>query len=438
MINQPHKYSKDWVSEAEWARIAQSPLSARALLYAVVFSVVALIVWAAFAPLDEIARGDGKVVTSQQLQTIQSLDGGLVTNILVREGQVVDVGQVLLNVDSTRSNANLAENKAQFYALTAEVARLQALTNESAPQFPDELKTAAPDRLQHEIQLYRNSLAELNEQLAVQAEQQQQRLQELVEARAALFQYSQTLELTNQELSVTKPLLATGAVSDIDILRLEREVARATGEVKRAEANTARAESALQEARNKLKEIKLTVLNRWRNQLSESRGKLAALAELQTGLVDMVQQAEVKSPMRGTIQRLHINTVGGVLTPGRDILDIVPLDDRLLIEARISPKDIAFIQIGQQATIRISAYDFAIFGGLQASVSHISADTVTDEKDNTYYVVRLSTASQKLDDKLTILPGMTVQVDIVTGKRTVLSYLLKPLLRAKSNAMTER
>ncbi|KKO48985.1 secretion protein HylD [Arsukibacterium sp. MJ3] len=438
MSNAPEKFSKDWVCEAEWARIAQAPLSARRLLYAIAICVIVLLVWAGFAPLDEIARGDGKIITSQQLQTIQSLDGGLVTDIVVREGQIVDAGQVLLIVDSTRSASNLAENKAQFYALTAEVARLIALTNETEPQFPDELNILAPARLQHEIQLYRNSLAELNEQLAVQAEQQQQRQQELVEARAAQFQYSQTLALTNQELTVTKPLRASGAVSDIDILRLERDVARATGEKKRAEANVARAESALQEAGNKLKEIKLMVLNRWRNQLSDSRSRLAALAELQTGLVDMVQQAEVKSPIRGTIQRLHINTVGGVLTPGRDILDIVPLDDKLLIEARISPRDIAFIQLGQQATIRISAYDFAIFGGLQASVSHISADTVTDEKDNTYYVVRLSTASQKLDDRLTILPGMTVQVDIVTGKRTVLSYLLKPLLRAKSNAMTER
>ena len=438
MSNTGLKYSKDWVTEAEWARIAQSPLSARRLLYAIALAVVLLLVWAGFAPLDEIARGDGKVVTSQQLQTIQSLDGGLVTQIMVQEGQVVEAGQVLLTVDATRSSSNLAENRAQFYALEAEVVRLIALTNETEPQFPKHLQTQAPERLAHEIQLYRNSLAELNEQLAVQAEQQQQRQQEVLEARAALLQYSQTLALTNQELTVTKPLLASGAVSDIDILRLERDVARARGEMKRAEANVARAESALQEARNKLKEIKLTVLNRWRNQLSESRARLAALAELQTGLVDMVQQAEVKSPMRGTIQRLHINTVGGVLTPGRDIMDIVPLNDTLLIEARISPRDIAFIQRGQQATIRISAYDFAIFGGLQATVSHISADTVTDEKDNTYYVVRLSTASQKLDDTLTIIPGMTVQVDIVTGKRTVLSYLLKPLLRAKSNAMTER
>ncbi|MDP5150325.1 HlyD family type I secretion periplasmic adaptor subunit [Rheinheimera baltica] len=438
MKNASQKYSKDWVSEAEWARIAQSPLSARRLLYAIAMCVVVLIVWAGFAPLDEIARGDGKVITSQQLQTIQSLDGGLVTDIVVREGQIVEAGQVLLKVDSTRSASNLAENQTQYYALTAEVARLIALTNETSPQFPDELVTKAPERLQHEIQLYRNSLAELNEQLAVHAEQQQQRQQELIEAKAALLQYNQTFALTNQELTVTKPLRASGAVSDIDILRLEREVARAKGEASRAEANVARAESALQEARNKLKEIKLTVLNRWRNQLSESRAKLAGLSEVQAGLVDMVQQAEVKSPIRGTIQRLHINTVGGVLTPGRDILDIVPLDDKLLIEARISPRDIAFIQIGQPAMIRISAYDFAIFGGLQASVSHISADTVTDEQDNTYYVVRLSTASQKLDDKLNILPGMTVQVDIVTGKRTVLSYLLKPLLRAKSNAMTER
>ena len=438
MPARPRRYSADWVSEAEWAHISQAPLKAKTLLYSMVCVFAILLIWAAFAPLDEIARGEGKVVPSQQLQTIQSLDGGLVTDILVKEGDVINAGQTILKVDATRVSANLAETTSQYLALSAEVARLNALIQERIPQFPSELATAAPDRLKHEMYLYETSKAELDELLAMQSQQQQQKQQELNEALAALAQYQQTLKLTQQELSVTRPLLESGAVSNIDILRLERAVATAKGEANRAAANVARAQSSVREAENKLSEVRLNMLNKWQNQLSDSKTKLAAHTEALTGLSDKVMRSDVKSPISGTVQRLHINTVGGVLTPGKDIVDLVPLNDLLVIEAKLPPKDIAFVKLDQQATIKFTAYDFSVFGALQATVSHISADTITDEKDNTFYVVRLTTKSRFRDGSLDILPGMTVQVDILTGKKTVLSYILKPISKATSNAMTER
>lgn len=438
MPTRPRRYSADWVSEAEWAHISQAPLKAKVLLYSMVCVFAILLIWAALAPLDEIARGEGKVVPSQQLQTIQSLDGGLVTDILVKEGDVINAGQTILKVDATRVSANLAETTSQYLALSAEVARLNALIQERIPQFPSELAAAAPDRLKHEMYLYETSKAELDELLAMQSQQQQQKQQELNEALAALAQYQQTLKLTQQELSVTRPLLESGAVSNIDILRLERAVATAKGEANRATANVARAQSSVREAENKLSEVKLNMLNKWQNQLSDSKTKLAAHTEALTGLSDKVMRSDVKSPISGTVQRLHINTVGGVLTPGKDIVDLVPLNDLLVIEAKLPPKDIAFVKLDQQATIKFTAYDFSVFGALQATVSHISADTITDEKDNTFYVVRLTTKSRFRDGSLDILPGMTVQVDILTGKKTVLSYILKPISKATSNAMTER
>ncbi|MBU2114955.1 MAG: HlyD family type I secretion periplasmic adaptor subunit [Gammaproteobacteria bacterium] len=438
MPTRPRRYSADWVSEAEWAHISQAPLKAKALLYSMVCVFAILLIWAALAPLDEIARGEGKVVPSQQLQTIQSLDGGLVTDILVKEGDVINAGQTILKVDATRVSANLAETTSQYLALSAEVARLNALIQERIPQFPSELAAAAPDRLKHEMYLYETSKAELDELLAMQSQQQQQKQQELNEALAALAQYKQTLKLTQQELSVTRPLLESGAVSNIDILRLERAVATAKGEANRAAANVARAQSSVREAENKLSEVRLNMLNKWQNQLSDSKTKLAAHTEALTGLSDKVMRSDVKSPISGTVQRLHINTVGGVLTPGKDIVDLVPLNDLLVIEAKLPPKDIAFVKLDQQATIKFTAYDFSVFGALQATVSHISADTITDEKDNTFYVVRLTTKSRFRDGSLDILPGMTVQVDILTGKKTVLSYILKPISKATSNAMTER
>lgn len=428
----------DWVTDAEWAYIMQEPLRARRLLYGVVIAIIALIAWAAVAPLDEIARGDGRVIPSQQLQTIQSLDGGLVEEILVREGQIVERGDLLVRVDPVRFAASLGESRAQFLALTAEVARLSALTSGTEPQFPTVVADEAPELLINEQSLYRSSLDELNEQQSVYENQIEQREQELAEARAAEDQYRNTLQLTVRELDVTRPLLVSGAVSDVDILRLERQVATIEGELSRARAAVARAEAAVSEGVNRKREVELTMLNRWQTQLAESRGRLNALTQAGQGLADMVRQAEIRAPIRGTIQRLHVNTVGGVLTPGREVVDIVPLDDQLMIEARIHPKDIAFIRPQQSATIRFTAYDFAIYGGLSATVAHISADTITDERDNTYYLVRLVTDDTGFADDLLIIPGMTTQVDVITGKRTVLSYLLKPILRASSQALTER
>lgn len=428
----------DWVTDAEWAHIMQEPLRARRLLYGVAIAIIALIAWVSVAPLDEIARGDGRVIPSQQLQTIQSLDGGLVEDILVREGQVVERGDLLIKVDPVRFVASLGESRAQFLALSAEVARLSALTSGTEPLFPAVVVDEAAELLLHEQRLYRSSLDELNEQQSVYQNQIEQRQQELAEARAAENQYRSTLQLTVREIDLTRPLLASGAVSDIDILRLERQVATAEGELGRARATVARGEAAVNEAINRRREVELSMLNRWQNQLSESRSRLDALTQAGQGLADMVRQAEIRTPIRGTVQRMHVNTVGGVLTPGRDVVDIVPLDDQLMIEARIHPKDIAFIRPDQKAVIRFTAYDFAIYGGLGASVTHISADTITDERDNTFYLVRLMTDDTGFTEDLLIIPGMTTQVDIITGKRTVLSYLLKPILRASSQALTER
>lgn len=428
----------DWVSDTEWARIMQTPLRARALLYGVLLSLVILIIWASLAEIDEVTRGVGRVIPSRHLQTLQSFDGGMVEDILVREGEVVEKGELLLQVNPVRFAASLGESRAQYLALTGEVARLEALADGTELELPPHLALEAPDVVEHEKSLYRSSQEELREQQAALTNQIEQRQQELEEARAAVSQYSNTLRLTQQELEVTRPLLVSGAVSEVDVLRLERQVATIEGELSRARAAMARSQAAVSEARNRKREVELTMINDWQKQLSESRSRLEALAKAGQGLEDRVSQAAIRSPIRGTVQRLHVNTVGGVLTPGQDVIDIVPLDDQLMIEARIHPRDIAFIRPQQDATIRLTAYDFSIYGGLDAHVEHISPDTVTDEQDNTYFIVRLVTEPGGYDDDLLVIPGMTAQVDIITGKRTVMQFLLKPLLRAGSMAFTER
>lgn len=237
---------------------------------------------------------------------------------------------------------------------------------------------------------------------------------------------------------MTRPLVKSGAVSDVDILRLERDVSRMRGERDQAVAQISRVQAAITEAEGKIQEVELAVRNQWRAELSETMSKLGSLSEGARGLEDRVKHAEIRSPVRGTVKRLLVNTVGGVVQPGKDVVEIVPLDDALILEARVKPKDIAFLRPQQPAVVKFSAYDFAIYGGLDAVVEHISADTVLDDKGNAFYIVRVRTLQNALGEGMPIIPGMVADVDILTGKKTVLAYLAKPVLRAKANALTER
>ncbi len=429
---------RDWVTEADWARLQQEPVKAQFLLRVIAWICLILLIWAAFAKIDEVARGEGKVIPSSQLQVVQSFDGGVVQEVLVKEGQIVDKGDLLLRIDPTRFISTFRENRAEFLSLQAKAARLQALTSNVDFQLPKGLAEESPDIAQHEANLYASNRKELDEQLSIARSQLTQREEELNEVRAKLTQVSRALDLAQQELNVTRPLLASGAISEVEILRLEGEVSNARGEREQALAQEQRLISAIDESQSKLRETELLATNKWRAELSEVLGKIASLSETSTGLADKIKYAEIRAPVRGTVQRVFTNTVGGVVQPGHEVIEMVPLDDQLIIEAKVSPKDIAFLHPGQEAIVKFTAYDFVIYGGLRGKVEHISADTITDEKERTYYIVRVRTDRAGFDPSLPIMPGMMTQVDILTGKKTVLAYLLKPVLRAKENAMTER
>jgi len=429
---------QDWVLEAEWARIMQTPVKARGLLYCVVGVLFLLVVWAYFAEIDEVAKGDGKVIPSQQLQVLQSYDGGIVQDILVSEGQQVKRGQVLLRVDPTRYISSLEENTTQFGALAAKVQRLRALTQGSNLRFEEALAEQAPNIVENERKLYNSNLAELDEVAAGSDSRILQRQQDVQEERANLSQYQSVLELSKKELSVTKPLLASGAVSEIEILRLERQIIELEGSIAKSKVAIERGLSAIEEEVIKKEESRLRLINKWNQELTDAVGEMATLQQSQTSLEDVVSQAELRSPINGTVQRLLINTVGGVITPGSAVVELIPQDDQLIVEAKVSPKDIAFIREGQPAILKFSAYDFTIYGGMSAEVQHISADAITNEKDETYYLVRLETKRSIADEGLEILPGMIVQVDILTGKKTVLNYILSPLSNVTSSALRER
>ena len=417
----------------------QHTLRAQKIVRTAVVVVLLMIVWAALAHVDEVTRGDAKVISSRQLQLVQSFDGGVVSEILVKEGQLVEQDQLLLKIDETRATSGVRESAAQGFALQARAARLRALAEGGAFQPP-----APPTRddekriVEDEQRLFEMRRSELGTLLAINQQQLQQRQQELSEARARKSSAERGLELNLQELAKTKPLLASGAVSEVDILRLEREVARSRGEAEQSGAQIARVGAAIGEAQRKAQETELTFRNEARKELAEVMGKLNALNQGAVALADKVDKSQIKSPVRGRVQRLLANTVGGVVQPGKDIVEIVPLDDVLVLEARIQPKDIAFIHPGQAATVKFTAYDFSIYGGMAAEVDNISPDTVTDERNNAYYLVRVRTQGAKFNDKLPIIPGMTAEVDVLTGNKSVLSYLLKPVLKARAYAFRER
>lgn len=429
---------RDFMRDADRAIIQQEPLRARVLLRALLIVVGLSVVWAGIVNVDEVTRGDGKVIPSRQLQVLQSLDGGIVSQILVAEGQTVNAGEVLLQIDSTRFESSVRENRAQYLSLAAKAARLLAIAESKPFVPPADVAAEDPKTVEEERRLYETATSELHAQIQIAQQQMAQRQQELSEARVRQVQGAQAYESALKELNVTKPLLGSGAVSEVDLLRLERDVARFRGERDVATAQISRAQSAIAEAARKIQEVELAVRNTARKDYSETMAKLNALAQSSTGLADKVKQSSLRSPVRGTVKRLLVNTVGGVVQPGRDVVEVVPLEDKLLLEAKVLPKDIAFLRPGQKAMVKFTAYDFSIYGGLEATLEHIGADSVTDERGNTFYTVRVRTDKSSLGPNLPIIPGMVAEVDIITGQKSILSYILKPVLRAKEAALTER
>jgi len=428
----------DFMQDADSFIIRQEPLRARVLGYALTGSVVLFLIWAAIVDVDEITRGDAKVIPSRQLQVLQSLDGGIVSKIEVKEGDMVTEGQILLQVDSTRFESSVRENRSQWLSLLSKAARLRAIGEEKPFVPPPEAVAEDPRTVDEERRLYETATSELNAQLQIARQQLAQRSQELNEAQAKQRQAAQAFDSTSRELAVTKPLLSSGAVSEVELLRLERDVARFRGERDIAGSQIARVQAAISESQRKIQEVELSFRNTASKEYSDTMAKLNSLVQSGTGLADRVKQSALRSPVKGTIKRLLVNTVGGVVQPGRDVVEIVPLEGRLMLEAKVAPRDIAFLKPGQRAIVKFTAYDFSIYGGLNASLEHIGADSVTDEHGNTFYTVRVATDKTTLAGNLPIIPGMVAEVDIITGKKTILSYLLKPVLRAKASALTER
>ncbi len=437
-VARKEREQQGFAADTDYAILQQEPLRARILLKTIGIAFAIALMWSAVSRVDEITRGEGKVIPSRQLQVLQSLDGGVVSEILVREGDVVQPEQILLRIDQTRFESSVRESRVQYTALVAKAARLRALTEGVPFVIPPEVAKEDPKTVDEERRLYESRRNELETTLSIARQQLAQRQQELVEVRAKYEQAAKAYEISAKELSVTRPLIASGAVSEVELLRLERDVGRFRGERDMAAAQSSRIQASISEANHKLDEVGIAFRNESGKELADTMSKLNSLAEGSVGLSDKMTRSVLRSPVKGTVKRLLVNTVGGVVQPGKDVVEVVPLEDNLLLEARVLPRDIAFLRPGQKAMVKFTAYDFSIFGGLEGKLEHIGADSVVDEKGNAFYTVRVRTNQSTLGNNLPVIPGMVAEVDIITGEKSVLTYLLKPVLRAKARAFSER
>ncbi|WP_430317897.1 HlyD family type I secretion periplasmic adaptor subunit [Pseudomonas nitroreducens] len=435
------KLSGQPLPEVSKALIEDAPRVVRLTIWILIGFVAFLLLWAHFAQIDEVTRGEGKAIPSSKVQKIQNLEGGIVSQIFVHEGQVVQAGEQLMRLDPTRFQSNVGETEADRLAMFLRVERLSAEVEERALNIPDDVRAKVPGQASSEEALFHSRQQQLKDEtdgLQQQLVQKQQELREFVSKQA---QYRNSLNLLRQEISMSEPLVAQGAMSQVELLRLKRGEVENRGQLDATTLAIPRAEAAVKEVERKVAETRSRFRSDALKELNEARTELSKATATGKALEDRVSRTLVTSPVRGIVKQLLVNTIGGVIQPGSDLIEIVPLDDTLLVEARIRPQDIAFLRPGQHAMVKFTAYDYTIYGGLPADLEQIGADTVTDEDGNSFYLIKLRTRKSHLgsDDKpLLIIPGMIATVDIMTGKKSILSYLLKPILRAKAEALRER
>lgn len=430
-----------YMSDVNSAVFMGTSRSSHLILFATVLFFISALIWAATANIDEVTRGEGKVIPSNRIQVIQNLEGGILSEILVREGETVTRGQALLRLDDTRFSATFRESRQKYLTLLARAARLSAEANDRSLNMPDTVWREDPGLAENETALFESRANELRSNLSILQQQESQTSQELTELYARKQKLSRSYNLMKQELAMSEPLAADGAMSEVEIIRLKRSVNDMRGELDASRLAIPRLQAALEEVKNKSSDLEISFRTQARGELNEAEAELSAVEEVMRGQEDRVSRTLVRSPVKGTVKQILVTTIGGVVQPGMDLMEIVPLEGGLLVEAHVRPADIAFLRPDQNAEVKLTAYDYAIYGGLPAKLEHISADTITDERGDSYFLIKVRTEQDYLgprDDPLEIIPGMTAVVDILTGEKTVLDYLLKPILRAKERALRER
>ena len=431
----------EYMNSLSAAVIHTRPKKLHWILISFLITITIFLIWASVAKIDEIARGTGKVVPNGQNQIVQNLEGGIVSEILVKEGDFVEKDQILIKISNEKSNSTAASNELKSLYLQAQIKRLEAELKRETFTYELTDNQQLNDFLNNENELYQTNVKQLESKILILKEQVKQKENELKDARQTIAHMRFSVDAISKEVEMTKPMVDRGIRSQVDFLKLQREQSDARQKLQSVILSVTKIESEILEINKKIDETYQMNDSQTREKLNETITSLKDVEANSVASTDQVLRTIVKSPSNGIVQKLHINTIGGAIKPAQDLIEIVPTDYKLIVEVKILPKDIAFIYHGQKAIVKFSAYDFSIYGGLDGHVINISPDTITEKDDKTYYLVRIETEKNYIGEKdksMKIIPGMVADVDIITGKKTILDYILKPILKTKQYTFTER
>lgn len=427
------------------AREDRPPLFASASILIIGALFVAFVAWASFAEVDEIARGDGKVIPASKTQIIQASEAGVVQEIAVKIGQVVKKNDLIIRLDNSLNTSSLGEQQAKARALEVRIARLnyEQGGNLSGPfPCPKDIQSVAPQICDNEQKLLVARRENFDNKLSVLKSRLDQREKELDQAVADSDRLTKNLVVSDQEAKLVEAMAKKGLMAKTEQLKVEREQVELNGQLNLAGETIKKAKAAITEAQLQVEELGLQLQQEALSDLTQALADLSVVDETIRGATDKVARTDIRSPVDGIVNTMELNTVGAFVQPGAVVAGIVPTSETLLVEARVSPRDVAFIRPEQEALIKVTAYDFSIFGGIEGKVTNITADSLVDQKTGEpYYQVRVSTDKSTLErdgKAYSIIPGMICSVDIKTGRKTILTYLLKPINKAREEAMSER
>ena len=420
------------------------------LFFTIIITVISLLIWANIAKVDEFTSGDGKVIPSSKIQIVQYFDTGIISDILIKEGVAVRKGDSLLKIDTTRFKASFEETEENILALkTAKIRLEKELTTNykghfSKLKYPKKLEQQAKQYINNQQKIYKNKFFERKNSLKIIKLQYKQKKQELVEIRSKVKQLKRTLKYIKKEYAIIEKMVKSGSKSKVELLNIQKEYNNLKGSLDAASLSIPRTKLSIQESSAQIEEK----LQFFKSEISlELQEKISDIKKLEARFVtdsDRLEKTIIKSPVDGIVKQININTIGGVIRSGEDLIEIVPDSEILLIEAKIDPKDIAFINPSLKVRVKLTAYDFSIYGGLEGKIIEISADSIKDIESRdgkSFYKIVVKTDKNYLEhngEKLIIIPGMIAKVDIVTGKKTIIDFFLKPILKVKEGSLHER
>ncbi len=431
----------DFLNSRSAAVLEQTALRSKMFLWILILTVVMAVFWMDRTMLDEVVKGSGKIVPLGRIKSIQNLEGGIIKEIMVKEGDSVKKGQSLLKIEDIFFSSSHEKNRLKYDELYAKLIRLRAEAFSESFIIPQEMYNGLSELVEKEHNLYKSNLQQLDKSMAVIHAQITQHREKQAEMKEHYQELKEEMELVQRQIDINAPLVKRKIVSEVDYLRLQQEKNNVQQELTKTRYGIGTMKSVIEEAVNILDGTKLAFENEAKVEFNSIDAELKRIKESQLALNDQVKRTLVHSPVNGVVKTMYVNTIGGVVQPGREIMDILPTGDTLLVEVRIHPKDIAFLYPEQRAVIKVTAYDFSIYGGLNGKLIRISPDSITESDGITYYNIWIETDRNYLgtkDSPLKLIPGMVVDTDIITGKKSILSYIIGPVLKTTENAFKER